>query len=350
MSSTSYVMTPEVENRFEPDLQSVLYSSYAYLHPRRPVWRIQIQGRLFSDRAASLTQRLLLRGLERKLKLTPEQAQGDLFRSRVAGFMTSPEGGLRIHLQHDGQIFKLRSTSKSSGLFQGRLDIPRDRFPSGQSSIPISTWGDFQSTEGRVFLAGATGISVISDIDDTIKLTEVTSRSRMLSRTFLEDFVPIEGMAQVYQRWAEQGGLFHYVSSSPWQIYGPLLDYLQTNGFPDGTMHLKWFRLRDEFLKRWRIIRRKGKGGVVAAMIKRMPYRRFLLVGDSGERDPEIYAKIARRFPYQVVGCLIRDLPERPVDSARLDSLKKKFGLVPFSLFREPSEIMDTLEKVQVAN
>jgi phosphatidate phosphatase APP1 len=350
MSTTSNVMTPEPESMFEPDLQSVLYSSYAYLHPRRPVWRIQVQGRLYSDRAASLTQRLLLRGLERKLKLTPEQAQGELFRSRVAGFMTSPEGGLRIQLQNNGQLFKLRSTSKSSGLFQGRLDIPRDRFDGSQTSISLSTWGDFRSTEGKVFLAGASGISVVSDIDDTIKLTEVTSRSRMLSRTFLEDFAPIHGMAKVYQHWAQQGGLFHYVSSSPWQIYGPLQEYLLTHGFPEGTMHLKWFRLRDEFLKRWRIIRRKGKAGVIAAMIKRMPYRRFLLIGDSGERDPEIYAKIARRFPYQVVGCLIRNLEERPVDQSRFDTLKKKFGLVPFHLFREPSEIIDTLEKAQGAN
>ena len=207
MSTTSHVMTPEPDNTIEPDLQSVLYASYAYLHPRRPVWRIQVQGRLYSDRAASLTQRLLLRGLKRKLKLTPEQAQAELFRSRVAGFMTSPEGGVRVQLQHDGQLFKIRSTSKSSGLFQGRLDIPRDRFDSSQTSIPISTWGDFRSTEGRIFLAGASGISVISDIDDTIKLTEVTSRSRMLARTFLEDFVPIPGMAEVYQQWAQQGGL-----------------------------------------------------------------------------------------------------------------------------------------------
>jgi phosphatidate phosphatase APP1 len=216
-----------------------------------------------------------------------------------------------------------------------------------QSSISIYSSPDCGEAAGTVYLAGRSGISVISDIDDTIKMTDVTSRSRMLARTFLEDFEPVEGMAQVFQYWSEQGGLFHYVSSSPWQIYRPLEEFLTSHAFPSGSMHLKWFRLRDEIFKRWRIIRRKSKAGVIATMIKRMPYRKFLLVGDSGERDPEIYAKLARRFPEQISGIYIRDLQERPIDGKRHDRLIKRLDSVPLTLFCEPIEIADSLERAK---
>jgi phosphatidate phosphatase APP1 len=73
-----------------------------------------------------------------------------------------------------------------------------------------------------------------------------------------------------------------------------LQEFLHAQQFPTGSMHLKWFRLRDELIKRF-IIRRKSKFGVINNMVKRMPQRHFVLVGDNGEKDPEMYAKIASK-------------------------------------------------------
>lgn len=348
MSTTYDVMTPDKDNSIEPALQTVLYSSYACLHPNHSMWRVQVQGQVYRDRPLPFSKRFLLRGLKRALKLTPEQAQSDLFQARVHGFLTSPETGKRIRIQHGSDSYRIRQRSRRSGLFQGRFDLPvssLDRINGNQLKLTIQLSSECGEATGSIFLAGHTGVSIISDIDDTIKQTDVTSRSRMLARTFVEEFESIDGMASVYQHWAEQGGLFHYVSSSPWQIYHPLEAFLANHDFPSGSMHLKWFRLRDEIFKRWRIIRRKSKAGVIAMMIKRMPYRKFLLVGDSGERDPEIYAKIARRFPEQVLGILIRDLKERPIDGKRHERLIKRLDSIPMTLFCEPSEIADSLDR-----
>jgi phosphatidate phosphatase APP1 len=342
-------MTYENDARRDPPLRSVLYATYAYLHPRKPLWRVPVQGRFYSERPASFSQKLLLHGLQRALKVRAEQTRGTCFDVRVGGFLARPEVGARVRLHWEEEVFRLRGRSKGSGLFQGRIDLPRLEANAAaiQRQLTLTTSREWGEAQGTVHLVGTTGCSVISDIDDTIKLTEVTSRGRMLNRTFLEEFEAIPGMAEVYRAWAEQGASFHYVSSSPWQIYGPLYDFLHKHGFPGGSMHLKWFRLRDEIFKRWRLMRRKSKGGVIAGMIQRMPYRKFLLVGDSGERDPEIYAKLARRFPYQIVGCLIRDLEALPVDSKRHDALRKSFGNVPLTLFREPCEIAGMLATIQ---
>ncbi len=242
------------------------------------------------------------------------------FYERIEGFLATPENRRRMYVEIDGVHYRLRKRSRSSGLFSSRLDLPDGAFTnvmqpgaSGFATAPIQlnvVGSESISGVGQVFLASPTGLSVISDIDDTIKSTCVTSRREMLAQTFLRPFTAIDGMAEVYRHWKSDGVLFHYVSSSPWQIYSPLQQFLREHDFPDGSMHLRWFRLRDEMFKRWRLLRRKSKGGVIVSMIKRMPDRRFMLVGDSGERDPEIYAKIAAKFKDQVGMVLIRDLLE----------------------------------------
>jgi phosphatidate phosphatase APP1 len=350
MSTTQDVMTTEKDNSIEPALQTILFSSYAHLHPSKSMWRVQVQGQAYRDRPLPFSKRFLLRGLTRALKLTPEQSQSELFQSRVRGFMATPETGKRFRVQHGPETFRIRQRSRRSGLFQGRFDLPISSLSCAndtESRFDIQLSPECGDAIGSIFLAGRSGVSIISDIDDTIKQTDVTSRTRMLTRTFVEEFESIDGMAALYQHWAEQGGMFHYVSSSPWQIYRPLENFLAHHDFPSGSMHLKWFRLRDEFFKRWRIIRRKSKAGVIAQMMKRMPYRKFLLVGDSGERDPEIYTKIARRFPEQVLGILIRDLKERPIDGKRHESLIKRLDSTPLTLFCEPSEIADSLDRAK---
>lgn len=346
--SQPIAMTPELDGIEEPDLQTVLYPTYAYLHPRRPIWRIQVHGQVYRDLPLSLSKRWMLRGLQRALHLTPAEANGELFQSRVHGFLTQPKSGIRMRVMIGNDVHRLTRRSKRSGIFQGRIDTPVANVASiAEPTEPLkmvrqlTIAGD--DCSGIVYLAQRQGVSIISDIDDTIKHTDVTNRSKMLERTFLESFEPIEGMVDLYQQWAEQGCMFHYVSSSPWQIYQPLQDFLDGYGFPGGSMHLKWFRLRDEIFKRWRFLRRKNKAGVIASLIKRMPQRKFLLIGDSGERDPEIYAKVARRFPDQTIACAIRQIDKRPMDTKRRQHLAKYLGNVPLIVFRDPREIIGVI-------
>jgi len=84
--------------------------------------------------------------------------------------------------------------------------------------------------------------------------------------------------------------------------------------FPNGTMHLRNFRLRDQLLKRI-ILRRKGKASEIKRLMEYMPDRDFILVGDSGEKDPKIYLKMARHFGDRVKGVFIREIAERPLET-----------------------------------
>jgi phosphatidate phosphatase APP1 len=199
--------------------------------------------------------------------------------------------------------------------------------------------GERTDFRGHVRLMDNTGVSVISDIDDTIKVTEVYSRRSLLANTFLREFRAIEGMAELYRQWAQQGAAFHYVSSSPWQLYDSLAELVEFAGFPAGTFHLRSFRLRDHMLRRLVLIRRRGKLKTIGSLLRTFPNRRFLLVGDSGERDPEGYGALARKFPGQVAAIFIRDLPQRPMDFERC---RRAFHGLPaerWTLFNSPAEL-----------
>lgn len=344
-------MSPDMEDRDSSDIAVQLFPTFAYPIDRGSAWRLMIQGRVCKEVPLSLAKRLMLRGFTRALDLDEEVARGALFNERLHGFLVAPVARQRLHVTVANQLHVLPRKSKSSGLFSCKLDISRRILQNYRSYGPVSTGDSLPelqvhcgegpiATTGSVYLAQDRGISVISDIDDTIKRTDVCNRKRMLQRTFSEPFESIPGMSKLYRDWSSSGAMFHYVSSSPWQIFDAIDEFLHIEGFPRGSMHLKWFRLRDELFKRWSIIRRKSKAGVIRGIVKRLPQRQFILVGDSGERDPEMYVKLAAKHPKQIARICIRQIDANPLDQTRLSKLRRRYpSMVPIEIFEEPEQL-----------
>jgi len=138
---------------------------------------------------------------------------------------------------------------------------------------------------------------------------------------------------------AALGAAFHYVSGSPWQLYEPLAEFIRTNGYPAGTFHLKEFRWKDQSFRNLFASPEAYKTGVIGPLLKRCPQRRFVLVGDSGERDPEIYGQLARDHPGRIVRIFIREVGDQASDAPRYQAAFR--GLPPgtFRVFRDPREI-----------
>ncbi len=87
------------------------------------------------------------------------------------------------------------------------------------------------------------------------------------------------------------------------------------------------------------MLRRSGKLGVIRSLFKMFPRRRFLLVGDSGEHDPEIYGALARRYPHQVVGILIRQLTGERSLRRRYARAFRRVDVSQLKLFEHASEL-----------
>jgi phosphatidate phosphatase APP1 len=190
-----------------------------------------------------------------------------------------------------------------------------------------------------IHLVPQEGVSVISDIDDTIKITEVGDRRKILENTFLKPFRPVEGMAELYGKWADAGALFHFVSGSPWQLYEPLSKFTVASDIPPATFHLRRIRLKDASVLQLLADPYQSKLTVVDGLFTTFPERRFVLVGDSGEKDPEVYGEIARRYPHQVLQILIRNVNNGSPSDKRFQKAMREVPNSHWQLFNEPGTI-----------
>lgn len=154
----------------------------------------------------------------------------------------------------------------------------------------------------------AASFGIISDIDDTIVQTNATSLLRM-ARSIVNNAaarLPFEGVADLYRALHAGRNPIFYVSSSPWNLYELLHDYMDLNGIPHGPMFLQDWGLDDKTL----ILasHTEHKLAQIQTLLDFYPELKFVLIGDSGQHDPEIYLQVIRAHPGRVLAAFIRDV------------------------------------------
>lgn len=152
------------------------------------------------------------------------------------------------------------------------------------------------------------GISLISDIDDTIKHSAITAGAKEIFRnTFVRELndLTINGVREWYSKMSSMGVKMHYVSNSPWQLYPLLETYFKLAGLPPGSFHLKQYNGMLQGIFEPTAERKRGS---LERIMRDFPDRKFILVGDSGEADLEVYTDIVLENPGRVLGIFIRDV------------------------------------------
>jgi hypothetical protein len=309
-------------------------------------WELEIHGCVYE-----LDRRTLeLAALRGALALDRVKMDADelaIFKARTRLFLADNKGGHVIVVRLGGKDYSLKK-SGANGHFTGTLRLSDEEVENLRRAArgnriefhAVMPPKDSRAFAGAVDLVDNAGVTVISDIDDTIKITEVRERRAMLRNTFLDGFRAVPRMAEIYRTWAREPGTeFHYVSASPWQLFLPLNDFIRTNGFPAGIFCLKHFRVKDESF--FSLFEAPGpyKLRVIEPLLKQFPDRRFVLVGDSGEQDPEAYAALARKYPRQVAHIYIRNVTNEGPASARFQKDFKDLPTGMWQVFTEPGEI-----------
>lgn len=155
---------------------------------------------------------------------------------------------------------------------------------------------------------------VISDIDDTVVKTDVASLLRMLRLVFLTNArtrLPFEGVAAFYRALhrgdaGDTTNPIFYVSSSPWNLYDLLHEVFEVHGVPAGPLFLKDYGIAKEVI--FSRGHREHKLDSIEQILETHADLPFVLVGDSGQQDPEIYLEVARRYPGRVRVVYIREV------------------------------------------
>jgi phosphatidate phosphatase APP1 len=202
---------------------------------------------------------------------------------------------------------------------------------------------DSRDFRGRLQLIQSNGVSIISDVDDTIKHSNVSNRRDLFRNTFTKSFSPVNGMPELYQDCAKAGAVFHFVSGSPWQLYEPLREFCRAEGYPDGSFHLKRFRFREAARKLRRSPQKLYKQATIEPILAAFPQRKFVLIGDSGEQDPDIYGHFLRESPDQIVGIFIRAIRGETREAERIRHAFAGTDPDRWCLYTDPAEIRTTV-------
>jgi phosphatidate phosphatase APP1 len=327
----------------ESDYEIVFFPAIAHAsNSAAKDWDVEIHGCVYENekhRLALATLREAL-ALDRIHLTTPEKQR---LNERTRLFMVDHKSGRKVVIQIGDHIFTSAKT-RDNGEFLTKVRLSdedvRNLGPGPVEFKAVLARKDNRVFKGIIFFAPASGISVISDIDDTIKVTQVLDRRAALKNTFLEPFKAVAGMPQLYRNWAtNEGAQFYYVSASPWQLFLPLADFLKANNFPVGVFCLKEFRLKDN--TRFSIFEnpQKYKPEIIEPILKNYPERRFVLIGDSGESDPEIYGDLTRKFQKQISHIFIRDVTGEAGESSRYKQAFRDLPAGLWTVFHDPAEI-----------
>lgn len=318
----------------EPALKTVLFDVAAHFEPARG-WIVPLHAWVFRPTTSRVWKKAAAHLFERRHGLVVTPDVKPLFDRRVDLLLADNARGKAPVVELAGQRRHMQVTAPN-GHSRTELVLPITSVPRDGGVVTVS---DDRGALARVHCIPDEGTTVISDLDDTVKATGVLDRTSLWRSTFFEPFIAVPGMAALIRGLAGVEGAVHYVSSTPWHLYEPVREWLHTEGFPASALHLKTIRLKDRTI--FDLLKRpdKLKTPVILSIVERWARHRFVLVGDSGERDPEVYGVVARLYPDKISRILIR---RAPGDDSPMSRYEDAFDGLPRStwqVFDDPAEV-----------
>ena len=215
---------------------------------------------------------------------------------------------------------------------------------SAELTDPTPKEGSTITGEGEMlFSPKSASFGVITDVDDTVLQTHVSSRFKvkMLYTTFFKNAfqrMPMEGMVEVLQQLSKGAEDNHknptfYLSHSPWNIYDLIDQFLDIQEFPKGPILLRDYGLKPS----GPFSDHKTKS--IVTILDTYPDLPFVLLGDSAEHDADFYIDIAKRFPGRIKAIYIRQTRDTK-NARRIKQLVEDTAHVDAVLIKESGQIL----------
>lgn len=194
----------------------------------------------------------------------------------------------------------------------------------------LPTQPDVRAT-GRIRIPRSTStFGIISDLDDTVIQSRVANFLQAVRTIMVGNArtrLPFAGVAAFY-RALERGGdgqrynPIFYVSSTPWNLHDVITEFLTLQQIPDGPIMLRDWDVELSALASSRL--QKHKEPLIREILELYPSLPFILIGDTSQRDPEIYREIVRNYPQRILAIYIRNVDPNPQRLASVQALAKE--------------------------
>ncbi|KAK6825906.1 actin filament organization protein app1 [Apiospora arundinis] len=334
-----------------------LLDNTAYKNPQTGKWEAEFVSAVFDQEVSS---RLVdaVTSVAKKLDLGKNDASYATIEERIQPFIQDIRPGTQVKvLQAGSNLLKLGPGGRngiSSDVKPAEKTADHPEIAATFAQVPNGANGVLMM---KTFFAEPEGWSVISDIDDTIKVTMTSDPIGILRSTFIDTPQPCPGMPELYKyivSLIQDTSPFFYLSASPYNLYPFLRDFRERH-YPHGTIVLRdssWMSLPG-LLSSVTLGTEQYKTDRMTKIHEWLPKRKFICIGDSTQADPESYGNMYRKYPGWVKLILIR----RVTDIAALgieaknepERFEKAFKDVPrkrWHVFEDAAECKAIIQKM----
>jgi hypothetical protein len=318
-------------------------------------WNVPIHGWIFEPENKSKKRKAFVKILETFFRVKNKEEK-QILKRRVMPFVVDNQSLKFVNIKisggsnnDDNKIHRMPRSAKDGHFFHDLMLHENELNPNKDGIVTFHTVdgvGDYACKDnenyndsraariftGHVHLIPPTGISIVSDIDDTVKTTNYLDKKELYKNTFIREFNVVPGMVELYQKLYNNKSShsqqfsddeinncsFHYVSASPYQLFEELYKFLiEKEGFPYATFHLKKIRVKDKTLLELLSDPQDYKIRQIEMLLQKFPNRKFILVGDSGQKDIEVYIELYNKYPKQIHKIWIRNVNNATDDRFR---------------------------------
>lgn len=240
-------------------------------------------------------------------------------------FMVKPLKNAKVILLWEDNI--LETFTEKDGFFRFEWQ-PSQKLPPGVIKVKVLLMKRHSdntvsaSCEGDIVIPSPTSFAFISDIDDTFLISHSSNLRKRLFVLLTENARsrrPFEGAVKHYRLlhgiddYNESDNAFFYVSSSEWNLYSYIREFVREHKLPEGVFLLNQMKTFSKLFATGQS-NHDGKFTRIIRIMEAYPNQKFVLLGDDSQRDPYIYASVAEHFPQNIFCVYIRRVgtPEKP--------------------------------------
>ncbi|KAI1272125.1 hypothetical protein F5Y07DRAFT_380931 [Xylaria sp. FL0933] len=290
-----------------------LLDNTAYRNEQTGQWEAEYVAAIFSQHS-SCTIVDAVSSIADKIKLDEKDPGYQTLEKRIGPFVQDIKPGTVAKVLYEGKSPMKLGPSGHNGITSEIKTLPHANDGGIVPTFAHVPEGANGLLEMRTFYADAEGWGVISDIDDTIKVTQTSDPIGILRTTFLDAPQPTPGMPELYKHihsLINENSAWFYLSASPYNLYPFLRDFRETY-YPHGTIILRdssWMSIQG-LLTTLTLGTEDYKVDRMEKIHAWLPKRKMICVGDSTQTDPEAYGEIYRRYPQWVKTILIRKVED----------------------------------------
>lgn len=324
---------------------------------RSAVWEAEFVTAVFSQQTSFVVSDVVVQMAE-KIGLADDEEGKKTIETRLRPFLLDIQPGKQVLALHGGDSPLVLGPGGRNGVSTDVKMI--NAAPAGMTipttaEVPDLTAGMLQN---KTFFSEAEGWAVISDVDDTIKITMTDETIGILRSTFVDEPRPVPGMPELYQFLQSQitsASPFFYLSASPYNLY-PFLRDFRNSYYPHGQFILRdasWMSLSG-LMSTVTLGTQEYKTDRINKIHQWLPKKKFIVIGDSTQTDPETYSEAYRKYGHEwirlilirkVTGVAAIGIDEKNKDE-RFETAFKDVPKHVWRVFDEPSECYEIIRDV----